>query len=302
MIPYRKFSDIQSPEFGPPEAFHAPKAPKVCDEGANDTRTLDGLAALAASCPELADDPVRNSVVANDRATKNSLVREDGAKPAKPAKEGQQIGLSLGPLPNAGQASHSANWHAEDWRARFDERAGFLEHDGGWSRLEAEVRAFEQCIVEWLNANASFSPAGRCTWCGKRETPSAMVLPFGTGEQHAWLHADCWPVWHQRRREEAVLALRGMGISVLAIAKQLGPPVDEPPAKPVEPPEEAPQPQTQASANGVPEDRRGFVGYVDGRFVHYCPECGEWGAHGIGVFLRRGQLGVWYCAEHKPKR
>ncbi len=70
----------------------------------------------------------------------------------------------------------------------------------------------------------------------------------------------------------------------------------------VEPPAEAPQPQTQPSAsNGIPEDRRGFVGYVDGRFVHYCPECGEWGAHGIGVFLRRGQLGVWYCAEHNPK-
>src|SRR6516165_2899644 len=104
MIPYRKFSDIQSPEFGPPEAFHAPKAPKVCDEGANDTRTLDGLAALAASCPELADEPVRGSVVANDRATKNPLVREYGAKPAKPAQEVQQIGLWPGELPNAGPA------------------------------------------------------------------------------------------------------------------------------------------------------------------------------------------------------
>jgi len=213
MIPYRKFSDIQSPEFGPPEAFHAPKASKVCDEGANDTRTLDGLAALAASRPEFADQSVRGSVVANDRATKNALVRGYGAKPAKPAKEGQQIGLSLGALPNAGQAIHSANWHAEDWRARFDERAGFLEHDGGWSRLEAEVQAFEQCIVEWLNANPSFSPAGRCAWCGKAETPSAMVLPFGTGEHHAWLRADCWPCWHQTRRDEAVLALRGMGIA-----------------------------------------------------------------------------------------
>jgi hypothetical protein len=77
-------------------------------------------------------------------------------------------------------------------------------------------------------------------------------------------------------------------------AKQPGPPFDEPLA-------EAPGPQTQPSAsNGIPEDRRGFVGYVDGRFVHYC-QCGEWGAHGIGVFLRRGQLGVWFCAEHKPK-
>lgn len=212
MIPYRKFSDIQSPEFGPPES--APKAAKVCDEGANDTRTLDGLAALAASRPEFADQSVRDSVVANDRATKNSMVREYGAKPAKPAKDGQQIGLWLGELLNAGPASHPANWHAEDWRARFDERAGFLEHDGGWSRLEAEVQAFEQCIVEWLNANPSFSPAGRCTWCGKPETPSAMVLPFGAGEHHEWLHAECWAAWYQRRREEAVLALREMGISM----------------------------------------------------------------------------------------
>src|SRR5262245_17105208 len=110
MIPYRKFSDIQSPEFGPPEAFHAPRAPKVCDEGATATRTLEGLAAFAASRPDFADQSVRGSGFANDRSTKNPLVRECGAKaakPAKPAKEGQQIGLSLGALPNAGQAIHS---------------------------------------------------------------------------------------------------------------------------------------------------------------------------------------------------
>ena len=63
-------------------------------------------------------------------------------------------------------------WTAEDWRARFDERAGFLEHDGGLSRAEAEVQSFEHCIVYWLNANPAFSPAGRCTWCGKPGTPS----------------------------------------------------------------------------------------------------------------------------------
>ena len=118
--------------------------------------------------------------------------------------------LSILALLRPGQAG----WTAEDWRARFDERAGFLEHDGGLLRVEAEVQAFEQCIVEWLNANPSFSPAGRCTWCGKPETPSAMVLPFGAGEHHAWLHAECWAAWYQRRREEAVLALRGMRITM----------------------------------------------------------------------------------------
>jgi hypothetical protein len=52
-----------------------------------------------------------------------------------------------------------------------------------------------------------------CTWCGKLETPSAMPLPFGAGEYHAWVHAYCWPAWHQSRRTEAAMALRTMGIA-----------------------------------------------------------------------------------------
>jgi len=79
----------------------------------------------------------------------------------------------------------------------------------------------EQCIVEWLNANPTFSLAGRCAWCGKAETPIAKVLPFGAGEHHAWLHADCWPAWRQSRRSEAVLALRGMGIAASGSLERL---------------------------------------------------------------------------------
>jgi len=55
MIPYRKFSDIHWNEFGAPEAPNSPKAPKVGNEEANNARTLDGLAALAASRSEFAD-------------------------------------------------------------------------------------------------------------------------------------------------------------------------------------------------------------------------------------------------------
>jgi hypothetical protein len=104
-------------------------------------------------------------------------------------------------------------WSAEDWRARFDERAGFLEHAGGFLRVEAEVRAFECCISECLDRNPSSSPAGRCAWCGKAETPRAMVLPFGAGEHHEWIHAECWALWYRQRREKAARALKGMGIA-----------------------------------------------------------------------------------------
>ena len=48
----------------------------------------------------------------------------------------------------------------------------------------------------------------------KAETPRATVLPFEAGEHHAWLHAECWPAWHQSPREEAALALRRMGIVI----------------------------------------------------------------------------------------
>ncbi len=43
------------------------------------------------------------------------------------------------------------DWTAEDWRVFYDERPGIAEFDGGQTRSEAEVLAFECCIVEWLN-------------------------------------------------------------------------------------------------------------------------------------------------------
>lgn len=45
----------------------------------------------------------------------------------------------------------------------------------------------------------------------------------------------------------------------------------------------------------------GFVGYdVEGHFLHYC-HCGKEGGFGFGSFPNKGELGTYYCAEHKPK-
>jgi hypothetical protein len=46
--------------------------------------------------------------------------------------------------------------------------------------------------------------------------------------------------------------------------------------------------------------RRGRVEERDGVFVHFCIECGRWGAYGYGVNVRAGRLGRWYCAAHRP--
>jgi hypothetical protein len=44
----------------------------------------------------------------------------------------------------------------------------------------------------------------------------------------------------------------------------------------------------------------GFVGYdKDGHFVHFC-YCGTEASFGFNVSLRNGQLGTWYCREHRP--
>lgn len=111
-------------------------------------------------------------------------------------------------------------WSADDWQTYFDKRAAIFQDVGRLPHRVAEVRAFEACVIEWLDRNPAPSPAGRCTWCGARETNSAVVLPFGTEPRsHAWLHAGCWPAWHGARKSEAVAAL--VELSLVAPGSQL---------------------------------------------------------------------------------
>ena len=88
-------------------------------------------------------------------------------------------------------------WSAEDWRAYFDERAGIAEFEGGLTRVEAEARAFECCVCEWLNKNPAPSRPGRCVWCGQAGNEGATILPFGLEPSgHNWVHDGCWADWH----------------------------------------------------------------------------------------------------------
>lgn len=47
------------------------------------------------------------------------------------------------------------SWSDEDWRAHFEERAAIAEYDGGLPRQQAEVGAYENCLIEWLDLNSS---------------------------------------------------------------------------------------------------------------------------------------------------
>jgi hypothetical protein len=105
-------------------------------------------------------------------------------------------------------------WSSEDWRAFFDQRARVAEFDGGLPRPEAEARAFDCCVAEWLNRNFVRSPAGRCLACGAVGQDQEPLLPFGTESLgHAWLHSQCWSAWRAGLEKEAITALGEFGIS-----------------------------------------------------------------------------------------
>lgn len=113
--------------------------------------------------------------------------------------------------------SNADDWSAEDWRAFFDERAGIAEFDAGLPRGDAEARALECCVDEWLNRNPEPSEPGRCAWCGRAESSGCAVIPFGTATHgHTWLHPQCWNAWHRNRRERARKVLDRHGLTLSA--------------------------------------------------------------------------------------
>ncbi|MET3838579.1 hypothetical protein [Bradyrhizobium sp. OAE829] len=102
---------------------------------------------------------------------------------------------------------HVDGWSGEDWQVYFDERAGIVEFDAGLPRAEAEARALECCMVEWLNRNPLSSPSNRCLGCGG-EDDHDKLLPYGAAPTgHAWLHSRCWEAWHANRKAGAVEVL-----------------------------------------------------------------------------------------------
>lgn len=104
-------------------------------------------------------------------------------------------------------------WTNDQWRAYFDKRRGIAASNNELLGAQVETLALACCVIEWLNQHPAPSAPRRCAWCGKAESPGAVVLPFGTEPgTHTWLHAECWPGWHQARQTDAIAALGAMGV------------------------------------------------------------------------------------------
>jgi hypothetical protein len=104
-------------------------------------------------------------------------------------------------------------WPPEHWHAYFEKHTRIATSRDGLPEARAQALAFDRCVIEWLNRHPAPSAPGRCALCGRPESPGAVVLPFGTEPgTHAWLHAECWPAWHETRWDDAMAALLVMGI------------------------------------------------------------------------------------------
>jgi hypothetical protein len=47
--------------------------------------------------------------------------------------------------------------------------------------------------------------------------------------------------------------------------------------------------------------RRGRIESQGTTLLHFCSVCGAWGSYGFGVNLRKGRMGRWFCAAHRPQ-
>jgi hypothetical protein len=97
-------------------------------------------------------------------------------------------------------------------RQAFEAEVAHVMQIRGPSRREAEIVAFENILVEFLNATHPDTDPNRCARCGGPETPDVTLLPIGVGHRHAWLHRGCWEAWRAQRRVKAEGDLARLGV------------------------------------------------------------------------------------------
>ena len=128
---------------------------------------------------------------------------------------GDRLILRAGPMAIPARLVNRVREAKADLIATLARHEASEQDPSGESQRQFKCRTLEASAIEWLNQHPAPSQSGRCAWCGRPEFPGAVVVPYGTEPgTHAWLHPECWGPWYQRRREEAVLALRGMGITM----------------------------------------------------------------------------------------
>lgn len=100
-------------------------------------------------------------------------------------------------------------WTVYEWQTYFDERAGIAEFERSYTRYDAELVAFEDC-VDLLLAQDLFEgrAPGACIHCGKAASAdSTAVLDVVSSNGTGLLHTACAPKWKILRRVKARTSL-----------------------------------------------------------------------------------------------
>ncbi len=207
-------------EIGATGATRATQAPSPCEPEtfhvANEISYLGNDRATSAS----AKIRTRENIGGDFHFVAQPLPKRNAGQEKQNRKLIQQTRASVAHVAHVAQENDTAphehagnDWNTFDWQAFLDERAAIAQHDGGLSRAEAEARAYECCIVAWLNCHApTQDDPNQCIHCGEHMA-EAEALPFLTGDGgHVWMHSNCHSAWMARRRADATAALAIFGL------------------------------------------------------------------------------------------
>jgi hypothetical protein len=109
---------------------------------------------------------------------------------------------------------------SDHWRRIFAEKIEIIVTIRGLPRAEAKREALAHVLIEYLKDTHSNTDPTRCAHCGRPETPDQTLLPIGDGDQHTFLHSDCWGPWREGRRRAGVAALTKLGVLVQRTASR----------------------------------------------------------------------------------
>jgi hypothetical protein len=99
-------------------------------------------------------------------------------------------------------------------RVHFDERCRTTAKNGLEAEAVLEDPELERRVVECLNLHPAPSEAGCLRLVRQTRVARCGSLVIWTEPNtHTWLHAECWPAWHKARRDQAMAALKGNGLS-----------------------------------------------------------------------------------------
>jgi hypothetical protein len=104
------------------------------------------------------------------------------------------------------------------WHDFFEERAAHLEIDGGYARIEAEARAFNESIAEWHLRHSTLPQPGHCAGCGRELEPKVgLVLDRGVHVHFGGTYeVGCVIAYDRQSRNDAINALRILGVDPAA--------------------------------------------------------------------------------------